>query len=265
MSVWFFASFALDAAAHLAALGGAELHGGVVPTGKPVGDGTIAPPAPTGIPITGADQAATEVIAQSLPGTPGADFGTVILVIAAVFAAIGFIRGSKREVSALLAVIPAYLLFSSGWTAVANLINQAWRFLNIIFFQLALLGGSEGEVSQQSITASPIMPTTEAPFAQLAAFCLTVVIIYAFTRGQGSPNFIERVIGALISSFTGYVVGVFVIGRLMPQATISVFSPGETTLAWIDRLGPYAGLIFISTVILFGFRSLGPKGFARRY
>jgi type IV secretory pathway VirB2 component (pilin) len=101
--------------------------------------------------------------------------------------------------------------------------------------------------------------------AQMLLFAVALVAIYAATRRQPEPIFIERLIGAVVASATGYMVGVFMLSRIMPEAKINLLAPGDAALRWIQTLGPMAGLILVAAVIVFGWRSLGPKGFAKRY
>ena len=69
----------------------------------------------------------------------------------------------------------------------------------------------------------------------------------------------------MVASATGYIVGVFMLSRIIPSAQINLFAPGEAALHWIQMLGPMAGLVLVAAVIVLGWRALGPKGFAKRY
>lgn len=244
----------------------AQTFGGVVPEGKPVGSAE-APLLPTATPLTpGPGDLGTNSIAPVLVG--GNDISLLVLILAGIFAAVGFIRGSRREFPAFALILPSYLLFSRGWPLVASLINKVWQVLHLALveragFQVvlnALLGQDGGPGPLIGVSA-------EAPMAQIATFGLAMLIIYMATRGGPEANGLERLVGAVIGAGVGYLAGVFVLSRIVPSATVTLLSPGSTALTWLGRLGPMAALLLVGATILFGFRSLGPGagGARKRY
>ena len=247
---------------------GKAVLGAVVPGQSGGGDAapypTSVPPA-EGSPVGSGANQVQDIVMQSLDPSMASDLGTFILVMAGIFAAIGFFRGSKREFNALLGVLLAYLVFSRGWLSVVDIVNKLWRVFYFAVVRRGVLANDPGQ-AWSSIQVQPLIPIDQpTPLAQISFFGVAVAIIYAFTRDDSDPNYMERIVGAIVASVTGYVVGVFVLARMLPGASISLLEPGRTAIAWITRLGPLAGLLFMAAVILFGFKSLGPKGFARRY
>ncbi len=242
---------------------GGTVYGGVVPT-APITP--TAGPSPTPLPT------ATAVVnGNSVPPpiVDGTDISLFVLIFVGIFAAVGFLRGSRREFPALLLILPAYLLFSQGWPLVASLINRVWRISSVAAAEGsnpqsimdALLGGGGGE-------GGPLMGSSaDAPMAQIATFGLAMLVVYMVTRGGPEANGLERIVGAVIGGAIGYLAGVFVLSRVVPNATVTLLSPGSTALAWLNRLGPLAALILVGATILYGFRSLGPgpSGSKQRY
>jgi hypothetical protein len=236
-------------------------YGGVVPGQNPVVP-TALPIAPIPTALPGLDGS----LVDASVGAVGTDISAIILVLAGIFAAIGFFRGSRRELLSLLAVLPAYLLFSRGWTSVAALINKFWKLFYFAVFQRGILADNPGEAWNQAAGLAPLVnPTQSAPLAQMAVFGLAVVLAYVATRSQGEPSALDRLVGAVVGSVTGYIVGVFTLSRVVPEATIAISSPGSMALRWVDRLGPVAVLTVVGAVILFGFKSLGPRGYKQKF
>lgn len=239
------------------------LAGAVVAGAATVAAVPVATAAPDGQTVAGASVSAPVV---TLPGD-GTDLGMLLLLMSAIFACIGLFRGSRREIPALLGTAASYLLINRGWGLIDRLLNLAWRFFNFVVLRRGVLAANPGQAWSDAASQAPLVPVAGAGLrmAQMMIFAVALVAIYAATRRQAEPIFIERLIGAVVASATGYMVGVFMLSRILPEAKMNLLAPGDAALRWIQTLGPMAGLILVAAVIVFGWRALGPKGFAKRY
>jgi hypothetical protein len=241
--------------------------GAVVP-GAPTQDAPLPTPEPYGEVGGYTSPAPGTSLTESLTGAqPGGDTGMLLLLFAAVFAAIGFFRGSRREIPALVATVVAYFVISGGWGLIARFVNLGWRMFHFAVLRRGIMADNPGQAWTEASGLDPLLPAEGAGLrlAQMLLFAISLVVIYAATRAHSEPNLIERLIGALTGAVTGYVVGVFMLGRIMPQAKLNLRAPGAVALGWIEMLGPVAALILVGAVIILGWRALGPRGFTKRY
>ena len=238
------------------------LTGAAVPGAPTVAAAPVATAAAAGLPGSGS----IDLTVATLPGD-GSDLGMLLLLMAAIFACIGFFRGSRREVPALFGTVVAYVVITRGWHLIARLVNLGWRLFNFVVLRRGVLADNPGQAWTEAASQSALVPAAGngLRLAQMLLFALTLVAVYAATRRYAEPNMIERLIGAVVASATGYIVGVFMLSRIIPSAHINLFAPGEAALHWIQMLGPMAGLVLVAAVIVLGWRALGPKGFAKRY
>ena len=241
------------------------LAGAVVPGAPAVEVAPVATAAPEDLP-GGTSTDSIDASIDTLPGD-GTDMGMLLLLMAAVFACIGLFRGSRREIPALFGTVVAYVVISRGWHLIARMINLGWRLFNFAVLRRGVMADNPGQAWSEASNLTSLVPAAGSGLhlAQMLLFAIALVAIYAATRRQAEPNFIERLIGAVVASVTGYVVGVFMLSRILPEAQINLLAPGEVALHWIQTLGPMAGLVLVSAVIIFGWRALGPKGFVKRY
>lgn len=240
---------------------GAALPGAATVPAVPVA--TAAP----GWPATGTGSGTvTEPVSGTLPGD-GTDLGMLLLLMSAIFACIGLFRGSRREIPALFWTAVAYVAIGRAWHLIDRVVNLAWKLFNFGVLKRGVMADNPGQAWSEASGLAPLVPAAGGGLrmAQMLAFALALVAIYAATRRQAEPNFVERLIGAVVAAVTGYIVGVFMLSRILPQSQINLLAPGEVALHWIQMLGPMAGLLLVAAVIIFGWRALGPKGFTKRY
>lgn len=241
----------------------APLAGAALPGAATVGAVPVATTAP-GWPATGTG--VTVPATAALPGD-GTDLGMLLLLMSAIFACIGLFRGSRREIPALFGTVLAYLVIGRAWHLIDRVLNLLWRLFNFGVLRRGVMADNPGQAWNEASGLAPLVPAEGSGLrmAQMLAFAVALVAIYAATRRQAEPGFVERLIGAVVASVTGYLVGVFMLSRILPQAQINLLAPGEVALHWIQMLGPMAGLVLVAAVIIFGWRALGPKGFTKRY
>lgn len=248
----------MAAPAFAAPVAGAALPGAATVPAVPVA--TAAP----GWPATGSG--VTVPSTGTLP-SGDTDVGMLLLLMSAIFACIGLFRGSRREIPALIGTVFAYVIIARAWHLIDRVLNLMWRLFNFGVLRRGVMSDSPGEAWNQASGLAPLIPAEGSGLrmAQMLAFALALVAIYAITRRQDEPSFVERLIGAVVASVTGYLAGVFMLSRILPQARMNLLQPGEVALHWIQLLGPMAGLVLVAAVIIFGWRALGPKGYTKRY
>lgn len=222
----------------------------------------VATAAPTGLPASGG----VSLPLETLPGGDG-DLGMLLMMMAAIFACIGLFRGSRREIPAFFGTVLAYFVVTRAWHLIARLGNLAWRMFDFAILRRGVMAANPGQAWSDASSTPSLLPVAgnSLRLAQMLLFAVVLVAIYAATRRHAEPNVIERLIGAVVASVTGYVVGVFMLSRMLPTARINLMEPGEVALRWIQTLGPMAGLALVAAVIVLGWRALGPKGFTKRY
>ncbi len=231
-------------------------------------------PNPAITPPTGASTGAGvgidgQVVATAIPML-GADLSAATLVLVGLAAAIGFVRGVRREAITLMVAAAASLIVGWMWPAVASLVNRLWRMFHFAVIERGILAENPMAAWGEAQASAPLLPLGgDAAAWQIGFFVFGLLILgYGATRYVAAPPpkargirgfsvLLERVVGAMVGALTGILVSRFVLPRLVPNAQVALLGPGTSLY---DRLAPYAPTTILGIVlllILFGVTGIG--------
>lgn len=191
----------------------------------------------------------------------------------AAFAAIGFVRGARREWLSLAATALGYVAVEAFWEQIARWMNHFWRLFSFAVLRRGVLADDPSAAWRDtSGTAAPIPTESTAAIWQIAVFLAIVLAGYLGShlvgRGRGMgpsaafrlPDLVERLIGALMGAGSGYIIATFLLARLYPETPITLLGPSSQMPAVLGRLGAPGLFGIVALLILFGVLSLGSRG-----
>ena len=145
----------------------------------------------------------------------------VIAFLVAIFALIGWRRGTKRELVVLAGAVLASALTSTQLEFLKLWVN---RFHKIGVF--VLNGGLTEELDTAGLFPAKPLVETGNDAACLAVITFCVVIILSYGLGQivmrGSPERSEKALGGLIGGVNGFLISRFTYPRVFPAARTHV-------------------------------------------
>ena len=145
----------------------------------------------------------------------------VIAFLVALFALIGWRRGTKRELFVLAGVVLASALSRTQLDFLKLWVN---RFYKIGMFVLS--GGLTEELSTASFTPVEPLVETNSDTTWLAVITFCVVIILSYVLGQflirASSERSERALGGLIGGVNGFLISRFTYPRVFPASRTHV-------------------------------------------
>lgn len=232
--------------------------GGGIPAGTPVAPPTpVVPPSP---PVAG-------------------DITVFVLLICAAFAFFGFVslRGVRRETITLTVVAAAFVGLSQGWGTVVKWANKLYKLFYFAVIKGGIAADDPTTAWKEVKDMAGLLPTDgDAAHAQMAAFMICLIAAYTLTllvlwpKGGAeykfkAPTVLDRLIAAVVSTVTGYLVASFLLTRALPGATIDVVAPDAPALALPKLALPGLLGTFVIALILYGYRSLGARKYKKTY
>lgn len=227
------------------------------------------PTAPEGARAGGAPP----VLPPDGPGAGPVGLQHLTLLGMAAFAAIGFVRGARREWLSLAATALAYVAVEAFWASIARWINHFWRLFSFAVLRRGVLAEDPSAAWQDTSGTAALIPAESTGVVwQIAVFLAIVLAGYLVShlvgraRGIGPsapfrlPDLVDRMIGALMGAASGYVIATFLLARLYPGTPIALFGPASQLPAVLGRLGAPGLFGIVALLILFGVLSLGSRG-----
>lgn len=228
------------------------LAGGLVPGATPV---------PTAVPGAGI--------------TPtGTDISALLLISAGIFAVLGFFSGVRLEFYLLVIIAGLYFVLDHFWGLIAQWVNHFYKLFVFAFVKRGIFVDDPTTVWKEMGNVANPVPTSpeQAALWQLAFFCFGVLMLgfilpYLWSRLHKpfvlflTPTFLERLLGFMVGALNGWIIGLFVLPRVIPgaQTSLGLLQPGSAAREFITKYGPIFLAVFIVLIILYGIRSLGPK------
>ncbi len=217
----------------------------------------------------------------TVPPTPpvAGDITLFVLLICAAFAFFGFIslRGVRRETITLAVVAAAFLGLSHGWGSVVRWTNKLYKLFYFAVIKGGIAADDPTSAWKEVKDMAGLLPTEgDSAHAQMAAFMLCLIAAYTLTlmvlwpKGGAeykfkAPTVLDRLIAAVVSTVTGYLVASFLLTRALPGATIDVVAPDAPALALPKLALPGLLATFVVALILYGYRSLGARKYKKTY
>ena len=207
-----------------------------------------------------------EVVATLVPSL-GPNLGAAMLVLVGGAALIGLMRGVRREAWTVVVTAVATLAVGWAWPLLAVTVNRFWDVGRFVV-QRAVL--ADGAAALGSTAPLPITDDTAA--WQIGFFVFTVLIfgyggsriLRGVTSGGGRfavfPNLLDRLVGSMIGSLNGLMIGRFVLPRLVPEASVAMIGPGTPIYERLSPYGPWIALATVLLLILFGVTGISGGG-----
>lgn len=177
------------------------------------------------------------------------DPSTLVLLLSGAAAVVGYVRGAGREIWSMLLTGLTFIAIERHWPAVVDLVNRLWDRV----FHGAL-----------------IEPTAGSDVWQMILFILGVLGAYMASQAFGRPpsgraldllnlpNVLSRLVGALCGAVTGYMIGMFSLKRLLPNAEVAL-GPGSIANEVVSNIRVPVVLVAILILVIFGVLSLGGR------
>jgi hypothetical protein len=167
------------------------------------------------------------------------DYNTLALIVVALFAISGYLRGWWREAitTVFLVLLSIFLtqpeLARSIIEAINNFITVVWTALS------GLLGATlPSTVSIASTTTPPIVLNPENQSLYVVILVVIVLLSYftsKITLGGRTISFGGRIFGGILGAVNGFIAvnlfKEFVVGRLVPGTGVSIQSAAPSTIA----------------------------------
>lgn len=210
----------------------------------------------------------------------GTDISLIVLLISMVFAIFAFFavwRGVRAEVITMVIVGTAFVLLTYAWSSIAKWINHFYKLFYFAIIERGIFTDDPTEAWKSVSGMDGLVPTSdEAIYWQIFLFLLGVAFAYLVTMPVWWPkkgakidvvtqSFAERLIASVVSGFTGFMISIFVLTRIIPDATMSIFTPGSISNEWLQYVVPIALAVLVIAIILYGWRSLGPRRYKKTY
>lgn len=154
-------------------------------------------------------------------GSGGVSWEVVLAGVALAFFALGYRRGVRRELLALVGIAAGWGLGSLMGPAVIRRLNQMYKGLR---FFLAGLVGSEGDAVWRRVEAlpDPLRPEGHVQALALLVFGVVTVGVYIWSQRRipGEARFLGRFLGGVAGAVNGALFGTALL-RLAGERTAS--------------------------------------------
>lgn len=210
----------------------------------------------------------------------------VFLIIGLLFGVLGFLRGARRELRIVIAVIVAYILVNYFDDWLVATVNRAWFFL-----QFALRGGLTasdlGSVVTEVRNRPPLIQTEgQRNWLRILTFFSIVTMGYYWSRwrlgGPGSSvsgffgatprtqvgtlvqgviprrSFVSplsRLGGAVLGFIGGYIIAYFIFRLILGSQAVAIV-PTQAVTRLQEQWFYIVVLLFLAAVILVGWERL---------
>jgi len=179
----------------------------------------------------------------------------VIVCLVALFALIGFRRGTKRELVVLAGIALASLIANTQLEFLTVWVN---RFYKIAMF--VAKGGLSEDLGSVSLGSLEPLVQTNNDSTWLAVTAYAVIVILSYLVGQrgikGSPARSERVLGGLIGGVNGFLINRFIYPRVFPvnRTHVAIMSGQVSDALTGNSLLPLVLVGLVMILVVYGVR-----------
>jgi hypothetical protein len=230
--------------------------------------------------VPGATPGPTVVPGPGVPSPDGTDISALLIIGAGLYAILGFFLGLRAQFYQFVVIGGLYFMLNRLWGLIAEWINHFYKLFVFAIIQRGIFVEDPTTVWKGMANFKDPVPTSpqEAQLWQLAIFGFGVLMLgfvlpYIWIRLHQplslwiSPTFLERLLGLLVGAVNGWLIGLFVLPRVIPgaQTSLDLLQPGSSAREFLAKYGWIFVAVFVALIILYGVRSLGPGRGKRVY
>jgi hypothetical protein len=192
------------------------------------------------------------------------DWSTLSIIVVALFAISGYLRGWWREAITTIFVV-ALAIFLTQPELARSIIDAINNFITLVWN--ALSGALPGTVSTAAATEPPVVLNPENQSLYIIILIVIVLLSYFTSRitlGGRTISFGGRIFGGILGAVNGFIIvnllKEFVVGGLVPGTGVSVQSAAPSTIsvsvADVPPESVFTGIPLL-LVVLFGLFAFG--------
>lgn len=166
------------------------------------------------------------------------DFNTLMIVIIALFALSGYLRGWWRE-----GITTIFLILLVIFLTQPDLARRIIEFINSLLGMLSLIVETRGSFEAQAVSAAAETPppiVLDPNDRSLYVIILVVIVLLAYftsriTLGNRTISFGARIFGGILGAINGFIavnlVKEFIVGRFFPGTGLTAQAAAPSTLS----------------------------------